>query len=268
MMKIEQSIVSILAMTFGLNMISAGEEISFARPFFSTNPPCARNGTLTNGFGRVDSDHETDRAAFSRLCPMLLSSTNLFANPVDSKSGDCDPRTLSQRLVSFATEMKDHDPGIRRPVVLRGKSPSSSETHSPSTGRKETQYAEGARRNAFRRNLLLSFLNDNANEMDDSVLMEWYLAIEQIWIDPPRFPDGGRYRGLIRRQEDGIPSAEALLRWFADNENFCDEVRAAASNRIERIVPRMPDTAIPPPENPTNGVSSVAAPAAEPRKAL
>ena len=38
-----------------------------------------------------------------------------------------------------------------------------------------------------------------------------------------------------RRKEDGIMSVEALLEWFAENEAFCESVRAKAKARLEDL---------------------------------
>lgn len=199
----------------------------------------------------------------------LLELRQLYSTNVVSLSGtnlivrhSSIPGTLSSRIVQFATNPRGFRPGPRRPPVLEKRSPSKFTMAPPvsSTLVSDEELEENARRNAYKRKILLLFLRDHAGQLKPDEQEDWLRAVIQLWIFPPYYPDGGAMRAMIRREEDGIPSDEALLRWFADNENFCDEVRTAASNRLERIVPRMPDVAIPPPGNLTNGVSDVVEP--------
>ena len=122
------------------------------------------------------------------------------------------------------------------------------------------QVCAGQNRNRIARCIAFSFFATNGESLGKDAQLHWLDACVKIWINNPKKSIWDEGLAARRREEDGIPSAEALLRWFVDNENFCDEVRAAASNRLERIVPRMPDVAISPSGSPTNGVPDVTEP--------
>ena len=119
----------------------------------------------------------------------------------------------------------------------------------------DAELAANAETNAARRAMLLACLQSNCGNMEDGVQAAWLDACERIWICPPYYPDGGTKRASIRRGEDGIPSSEALLEWFAENESFCESVRSQARTRLEHIlraggvdIPAEPESPEPNPE--------------------
>ena len=169
---------------------------------------------------------------FERIHPLELDW-------IDGTLGPGRTDGLASRLVVFATWLPDHRFGPRRPPVLE----------------KSEQLAANAETNAARRAMLLACLQSNCGNMEDGVQAAWLDACERIWICPPYYPDGGTKRASIRREEDGIPSSEALLEWFAENESFCESVRSQARTRLEHIlraggvdIPAEPESPEPNPE--------------------
>lgn len=176
--------------------------------------------------------------AIELLEPTKLDSTNIVS--VSGKDVVVHhatvPDGLSSRIVRFATSPRGFRPGPRRPPSLEKRRPSSP-IGLPVSSRlvSDEELADHARQNADKRKLLLQFLQNHAGEMDPVVQDEWFSAFVRIWILPPYYPDGGCRRAAIRREEDGIPSAEAILEWFAENEAFCESVRADAKARLESL---------------------------------
>ena len=93
--------------------------------------------------------------------------------------------------------------------------------------------AAGRLRNRMARAAFISSLQSSGRPFPETVQLGMFLASCSVWIDSgimedPKAPDR-------RREEDGIPSAEALLEWFAENEMSCESVRAKAKARLENL---------------------------------
>ena len=227
-----------LLLVFGLALALpsdciAREEDETALSVFPTNSATA---FISCPFPPIEGTASTERILLD-LCPLSLSATNPIV--VSSMSGHpvSDPRTLASRLVAFVTDRPDHRVIAGRPAFLvQRRGPQKyRRSSSPTDGLTDEELRDGALENARRRRLLFSFLSANANKMDAEVQREWFFAFVRIWILPPYYPDGGYRRAAIRREEDGISSAEALLEWFAENESFCESVRTDAKARLESL---------------------------------
>ena len=175
---------------------------------------------------------------FERLRPLELDM-------VDETLGPERTDGLASRLVRFATWLPDHRFGPRRPPALeRRNSRRISNLPPPLSDRySDAELAANADTNAARRAMLLDCLRSNFANMEDGVQTAWMDACDRIWIHPPYYPDGGAKRAAIRREEDGIPSAEALLAWFAENETSCESVRAEAKARLAVLKNKMASAA-------------------------
>ena len=221
----------------GAPLISTGNEVVSSRPFFSTNSLPSFLAESVAEPMETDPDFKTARDAFFSLCPTMLVSTNVFVESPNPDFRVMDPRTLTGRLISFATERRDHRLKSIRPSVLEKNRPGvvTRQPRLPTDNRTDAELAAGERQNAIRRSILLSYLRDNAENMENAVLMEWYDASVGRWIMSPLSRAGDWGQESIRRAKDGIPSAEALLEWFAENENFCESVRADAKARLEKL---------------------------------
>ena len=203
---------------------STSESDSGTRPFF------ADSERLTLAKSMDDKLMVSISNDFERLHPLELDW-------IDEALGPERTDGLASRLVVFATWLPDHRFGPRRPPVLE-KSERRRILNVPphlSDRCSDAELAANAETNAARRAMLLACLQSNCGNMEDGVQAAWLDACERIWICPPYYPDGGTKRASIRREEDGIPSSEALLEWFAENESFCESVRSQARTRLERM---------------------------------
>ena len=93
--------------------------------------------------------------------------------------------------------------------------------------------AAGRLRNRMARAAFISSLQSSGRPFPETVQLGMFLASCSVWIDSgimedPKAPDR-------RREEDGIPSAEALLEWFAGNGSFCKRVRKEAESRLDSL---------------------------------
>jgi hypothetical protein len=72
------------------------------------------------------------------------------------------------------------------------------------------------------------------DEMDDEVREDYYATAQSFWIDvnPVRYGAG---RASERREEDGIPSVESLLSWFATNVSSTAEIQEDANWRLSLL---------------------------------
>ena len=112
----------------------------------------------------------------------------------------------------------------------------------------DEEVAAGRLRNRMARAAFLSALQSSDGPFPESIQLGMFLAACSVWLDAGVMEgkDPGR-----RRAEDGIPSAEALLEWFAENEDFCESVRAEARTRLDRLAERaapLPERLDPSPE--------------------
>ena len=227
----------VVLLEFGAPLISTGNEVVSSRPFFSTNSlPSFCAETVSDPL-ESDPDFEIARDAFFSLCPTMLVSTNVLVESQNPDFRVTDPRTLTGRLISFATERRDHRRQSIRPPILEKKRPgvAARPTSFPTDNMTDAELAAGEQQNSIRRSILLSYLRDNADNMENAVLMEWYDASVGIWVMSPLSRAGDWGQESIRRAKDGIPSAEAILEWFAENEAFCESVRADAKARLESL---------------------------------
>ena len=144
-----------------------------------------------------------------QIFPLALQATNGFLSSTQTRfqgTNDLPSAGLAARLIRFATLPED------------------------------------ARQEADHRMAMLAFLSARCVEMEEDVQMRWFLACVRIWIQPPP-SDGATDVASSRRKADGIPSASAILEWFAGNEDLCDTVRTAAQFRLEHLSSLPPSTA-------------------------
>ena len=99
----------------------------------------------------------------------------------------------------------------------------------------DEEVAAGRLRNRMARAAFILFLKSSADSLPDVVQQGLFLASCSIWFDFDSMRNDGSNIQSRRREEDGILSAEAFLEWFAENENFCDSVRADAKARLESL---------------------------------
>ena len=94
---------------------------------------------------------------------------------------------------------------------------------------------KGLARDMAARRIFAAFLSKPHPGIPDKVQKSWFLAAMSVWIDGDPRRDVENDAPARRRAADGIPSAEALLEWFAENESFCESVRADATARLEDL---------------------------------
>lgn len=213
------------AVTMGAANESTSESDSGTRPFFADSERLMLAKSMDDKL-MVSISND-----FERLHPLELDW-------IDEALGPERTDGLASRLVRFAKWLPDHRFVPRRPPALEKSEQLRILNHPPhlSDRYSDVELAANAETNAARRAMLLACLQANYGNMEDGVQAAWLDACERIWIRPPYYPDGGTKRAAIRREEDGISSAEVLLEWFAENENFCESVRADAKMRLDKLV--------------------------------
>ena len=101
----------------------------------------------------------------------------------------------------------------------------------------DEEVAAGRLRNRMARAAFVSCLQSSATSMPTVVQCGMFSAARSLWIRSE--PKHGVVRPAeARREEDGVPSVESLLRWFAENELLCDEVRTEARRRLNALEPQ------------------------------
>lgn len=103
--------------------------------------------------------------------------------------------------------------------------------------RDDATVEKGRARNGVARRVFAEFLSEPHPEASKEVQEFWLLAATSVWIDGVSGSSLFRESESTarRRAEDGIPSAEAILEWFAENDSFCESVRSQARARFERM---------------------------------
>ena len=101
--------------------------------------------------------------------------------------------------------------------------------------RDDATVEKGRARNRVARRIFAEFLSEPHREVSAEIQEFWLLAAMSVWIDGVNGLFREAEATARRREEDGIPSAEALLEWFAENESFCESVRADAKARLESL---------------------------------
>lgn len=195
------------------------------------------------------------RSEFVKLAPVLNKTTSGGRSSEDGNAEFVDPRPLATRLVSFATTALENPFGRVRNGrgtigIMQGPRLSWERKHS------DEQVEAGRARNALARFVLIEQSMEALPSADPEIQEAFYDAAMDIWLSSADFA-AEEDAANRRRAEDGIPSAEAILEWFAGNESFCESVRSRARTRLERMK-------APPPAE-TNGTEEASAePASEP----
>ena len=98
----------------------------------------------------------------------------------------------------------------------------------------DEEVSAGRLRNRMARAAFIFSLQASGSSYTETLQHGMFLASCSVWIHSNSMsedPNAARRR----REEDGIPSAEALLEWFAENEAFCESVRSDAKARLESL---------------------------------
>ncbi len=206
-------------------------------------------GQLTNGLERLSfapqlteqlanaavGDAALIESLFSEwtaLEPTSVMATNRLFVPVGSTNAVPDSTPLRIRMAQFATEGPEQRLARVPGEVTAGYG--SGPRMAWRLQYTEAEVAAGRNRNHLARLLALREISLGYDEMDDEVREDYYATAQSFWIDvnPVRYGAG---RASERREEDGIPSVESLLSWFATNVSSTAEIQEDANWRLSLL---------------------------------
>ena len=181
-----------------------------------------------------DSEAENDLRLLEELSPLLdsiISFTRTSGIGTETSLPDSGP--LPSRLISFA---------MNGPESIHGWVRNGYETNGIIIRPKKLwtekfsleEVAIGRARNRVARRILLKTIRTRLTSQPETIQIALFQAAETIWISGRPLTDGAG-SPEERRAEDGIPSAEALLFWFAENESLCETVRKEARQKLEHL---------------------------------
>ena len=176
---------------------------------------------------------EALRSEFEKLVPFLNETKSDSFLSEAGNADYADPRPLSTRLVSFATSAPENPFGWVRNGhgtigIMQGPRLSWERKYS------DEQVETGRARNALARFVFVEKAMTALPSANPEIQKAIFNAAMDIWLSADDFADEEAAANR-RRAEDGIPSAAALLEWFAENDSFCESVRAEARARLGKI---------------------------------
>ena len=186
-------------------------------------------------FEKQNDSAELDmlRREFDALEPLNITATNFAVLKLSSGGVIVGDRDVGLRIERFLCAAPETELGfVRIPFETNGVSRFKVRIKRV---RDDAEVEKGRARNRAARRVFAEFLSEPHPDASGMVQELWLLAATSVWIDGVN----GLFRETEstgrRREEDGIPSAEALLEWFAENESFCESVRVEARARLESI---------------------------------